>query len=56
MTAAAIAAGLDVLNRSFDERLARAEDVANAVCFLASDNAEMITGHTLPVDGGWLTW
>ncbi len=34
-------------------RLAQPEDVAAAVVFLASPAAAMITGHTLPVDGGW---
>ena len=34
-------------------RLATLEDVASAVCFLASDEASMITGTVLPVDGGW---
>jgi len=29
------------------------EDVAAAVCFLASDEAAYITGHSLVVDGGW---
>ncbi len=29
-------------------------DIANAAIFLASDAARMITGHTLPVDGGFL--
>jgi NAD(P)-dependent dehydrogenase (short-subunit alcohol dehydrogenase family) len=29
------------------------EDVAAAVAFLASDDARWITGHTLPVDGGF---
>ncbi|OGO22550.1 MAG: hypothetical protein A2144_02360 [Chloroflexi bacterium RBG_16_50_9] len=33
-------------------RFATVDDVANAVCFLASDAAGMITGITLPVDGG----
>jgi NAD(P)-dependent dehydrogenase (short-subunit alcohol dehydrogenase family) len=34
--------------------LAEPEDVADAIAFLASDQARMITGHTLPVDGGFL--
>ena len=33
-------------------RLGRPEDVAYAVAFLASDQAEYITGVTLPVNGG----
>jgi NAD(P)-dependent dehydrogenase (short-subunit alcohol dehydrogenase family) len=35
-------------------RLAEPEDVVGAVLFLASPAAAMITGHTLPVDGGFL--
>ena len=35
-------------------RLAEPEEVAAAICFLASPAAAMITGHTLPVDGGFL--
>ncbi|MEO5900619.1 MAG: glucose 1-dehydrogenase [Ilumatobacteraceae bacterium] len=35
-------------------RLATAQDVANAVVFLASPAASMITGVTIPVDGGWV--
>jgi NAD(P)-dependent dehydrogenase (short-subunit alcohol dehydrogenase family) len=35
-------------------RLAEPEEVADAVAFLASDAALMITGVTLPVDGGWV--
>jgi len=34
-------------------RLATKDDVAYAVCFLVSDAAGMITGVTLPIDGGW---
>jgi len=34
-------------------RLATVDDIATATCFLASDEANMITGVTLPVDGGW---
>ena len=33
-------------------RLARPEDIANAVAFLVSDEAEYITGQTLSVSGG----
>jgi NAD(P)-dependent dehydrogenase (short-subunit alcohol dehydrogenase family) len=36
------------------QRVAEPEDVAHAIVFLASDKAAMITGHTLPVDGGFL--
>jgi NAD(P)-dependent dehydrogenase (short-subunit alcohol dehydrogenase family) len=35
-------------------RLVEPDEVAAAILFLASDQAAMITGHTLPVDGGWL--
>jgi NAD(P)-dependent dehydrogenase (short-subunit alcohol dehydrogenase family) len=33
-------------------RLGRAEELANAIVFLASDEASYITGHILNVDGG----
>ena len=29
------------------------EDIASAVCYLASDEAGYVTGHTMLVDGGW---
>jgi NAD(P)-dependent dehydrogenase (short-subunit alcohol dehydrogenase family) len=36
------------------KRLAEPEEVAAAICFLASPAAAMITGNILPVDGGFL--
>jgi NAD(P)-dependent dehydrogenase (short-subunit alcohol dehydrogenase family) len=35
-------------------RLADPEDIVGAVLFLASPASAMVTGHTLPVDGGFL--
>jgi 3-oxoacyl-[acyl-carrier protein] reductase len=35
------------------QRRGTLEEVAAAVCFLASDEAGYITGHSLIVDGGW---
>ncbi len=48
----------ELLNRVLDMTpmrcLAEPADIADAIAFLASDKARMITGHTLPVDGGFL--
>ena len=41
------------LERTPVGRLAEPEDVAGAVAYLASPDAEMIRGHTLVVDGGF---
>ncbi|MDI9331557.1 MAG: SDR family oxidoreductase [Alphaproteobacteria bacterium] len=35
-------------------RLAEAEDIVAAILYLSSPAASMVTGHTLPVDGGFL--
>ena len=42
-----------VMNQIPLKRLATTDDVANAVCFLASNQSSMITGAIVPVDGGW---
>ncbi len=34
-------------------RMATVDEIAYATLFLASDLADMITGHILTVDGGW---
>jgi NAD(P)-dependent dehydrogenase (short-subunit alcohol dehydrogenase family) len=48
----------DLIRRIHDitpmRQLAEPEDVAAAILFLASPAARMVTGHTLPVDGGFL--
>lgn len=35
------------------KRLGEANDIASAALFLGSDLSSYITGHSLPVDGGW---
>jgi enoyl-[acyl-carrier protein] reductase III len=41
------------LERTPVGRMVRPADIAEAVCFLCSDEAKMICGHTLVVDGGY---
>jgi 2-deoxy-D-gluconate 3-dehydrogenase len=45
-----------VLDRTPNGKLATPQSIADAVVFLASSKADMITGTTLPVDGGWTAW
>jgi 2-deoxy-D-gluconate 3-dehydrogenase len=45
-----------VLRATPNGKLATPASVADAVVFLASSGADMITGATLPVDGGWTAW
>ena len=37
-------------------RVGDADDLRNAVCYLASPGASFVTGHNLIVDGGWTIW
>ncbi len=41
------------ISKTFLNRIGRADEVASAAVFLASDEASYITGAALPVDGGW---
>ena len=43
----------DVLSRIPLGRIGKPEDVVGAVVYLASPAADLVTGHTLLVDGGW---
>jgi NAD(P)-dependent dehydrogenase (short-subunit alcohol dehydrogenase family) len=45
-----------ILPRTALPMLAENEWIRGAACFLASDDARYITGHTLAVDGGWLAF
>ncbi len=37
-------------------RIGEVEDVLGAVIFLASSASDLVTGHTILVDGGWTAW
>lgn len=44
---------LDAVTRTPAGRLVTPDDVAASVAWLVSDQAAMVTGHTLVLDGGW---
>jgi NAD(P)-dependent dehydrogenase (short-subunit alcohol dehydrogenase family) len=46
----------DVLRRLPIGRIGLPSDVVGAVVFLASQQASLVTGHVLAVDGGWTAW
>lgn len=43
----------EVLRQTPSGRLAKPEEVAAAAVYLAGPDADMVTGVTLPIDGGW---
>src|SRR2546428_4899441 len=43
----------EYVNEMALRRVTTAQDVANAVCFLASDDSRNMTGQSVTVDGGW---
>jgi len=48
--------GDKILKRTPMGRFGTAQNIADAMLFLASDQAAFITGVTLPVDGGYMAW
>ena len=46
----------EVISRIPQKRIGQAEDVVGAVLYLASNAANLVTGSTIMVDGGWTAW
>jgi 3-oxoacyl-[acyl-carrier protein] reductase len=46
----------ELAGRTPDGKLARCEDVADTVVFLASEDSQHIVGQTIVVDGGWTAY
>lgn len=46
----------EVLRKIPAGRFCRPEDLVGAVVYLSSEASDMVTGITLPVDGGWTAW
>ena len=46
----------DIIARTPLHRYGKIEDVANAVLYLASDEANYVTGTCFNVDGGWISY
>jgi len=46
----------DIERRTPLGRMAEPADVARVVAFLASDEADYMTGSSVPVDGGWVSY
>lgn len=46
----------EVVRRIPMGRVGQPRDVVGAVVYLASDASNLVTGHTLLVDGGWVAW
>jgi NAD(P)-dependent dehydrogenase (short-subunit alcohol dehydrogenase family) len=46
----------DVLRRIPLGRIGQPEEVADAIVFLASDGASLMTGSIVGLDGGWVAW
>ena len=48
--------GADIIHRTPVHRYGKVEDVAYAAVYLASDEANYVTGTCLNVDGGWISY